>query len=187
MTLTGKRILLGITGGIAAYKAAELTRLLVKAGADVRVAMTEAATRFIGTATLQALSGQPVWTDLWDARVNDAMGHIELSRDRELILVAPASRRLHGQARARPRRRPAVDAVRCAALPADGGAGDERGDVAERGHAAQRRDAARRRRADRRARLGRPGVRRDGHGPHDRAGGHPGRRAVFFSAASARR
>jgi len=91
MGLTGKRILLGITGGIAAYKAAELTRLLVKAGADVRIAMTEAATRFIGTATLQALSGQPVWTDLWDERVKDAMGHIELSRDRELILVAPAS------------------------------------------------------------------------------------------------
>jgi len=91
MTLTGKRILLGMTGGIAAYKAAELTRLLVKAGADVRVAMTEAATRFVGTATMQALSGQPVWTDLWDSRVNDAMGHIELSRDRDLILVAPAS------------------------------------------------------------------------------------------------
>jgi phosphopantothenoylcysteine decarboxylase/phosphopantothenate--cysteine ligase len=91
MTLTGKRILLGMTGGIAAYKAAELTRLLVKAGADVRVAMTESATRFVGTATMQALSGQPVWTDLWDARVNDAMGHIELSRDRDLILIAPAS------------------------------------------------------------------------------------------------
>ena len=91
MTLTGKRILLGITGGIAAYTAAELTRLLVKGGADVRIAMTEAATHFIGTATMQALSGQPVWTDLWDPRVNDAMGHIELSRDRELILVAPAS------------------------------------------------------------------------------------------------
>src|SRR5262247_1994467 len=91
MTLTGKRILLGITGGVAAYKAAALARLLVKAGADVRVAMTQSATRFIGTATLQALSGQPVWTDLWDARVPDSMGHIELSRDRELILVAPAS------------------------------------------------------------------------------------------------
>jgi phosphopantothenoylcysteine decarboxylase / phosphopantothenate---cysteine ligase len=91
MALTGKRILLGITGGIAAYKAAELTRLLVKDGADVRIALTEAATHFIGAATLQALSGQPVWTDLWDARVNDAMGHIELSRDRDLIVVAPAS------------------------------------------------------------------------------------------------
>jgi phosphopantothenoylcysteine decarboxylase/phosphopantothenate--cysteine ligase len=89
--LSGNKILLGITGGIAAYKAAELTRLLVKAGADVRIAMTEAATRFITPVTLQALSGQPVWTDLWDQRVKDAMGHIELSRDRELILVAPAS------------------------------------------------------------------------------------------------
>ena len=80
-----------MTGGIAAYKAAELTRLLVKAGADVRVAMTEAATHFVGSATMQALSGQAVWSDLWDPRVADAMGHIELSRDRDLILVAPAS------------------------------------------------------------------------------------------------
>jgi len=103
MTLKGKRILLGITGGVAAYKAAELTRLLIKAGADVRVAMTEAATRFIGTATMQALSGQPVWSDLWDARVPDSMGHIELSRDRDLIVIAPATadfmaRIVHGRA-----------------------------------------------------------------------------------------
>ena len=91
MALTGKKLLLGLTGGIAAYKAAELARLLVRRGADVRVTMTEAATRFITPTTMQALSGQPVWTDLWDARVPDAMGHIELSRDRELIAVAPAS------------------------------------------------------------------------------------------------
>src|SRR5436309_9227188 len=91
MALTGKRILLGLTGGIAAYKAPELARLLVKRGADVRVAMTEAATRFITPSTLQALTGQAVWTDLWDPRVPDAMGHIELSRDRELIVVAPAT------------------------------------------------------------------------------------------------
>ena len=91
MALTGKKVLLGLTGGIAAYKAAELARRLVKGGADVRVAMTEAATRFITPVTMQALSGQPVWTDLWDPRVSDAMGHIELSRDRDLILVAPAS------------------------------------------------------------------------------------------------
>ena len=91
MALTGKRILLGLTGGIAAYKAAELTRLLVRGGADVRVAMTEAATRFVTPLTFQALSGQPVWTDLWDPRVPDGMGHIELSRDRELIVVTPAS------------------------------------------------------------------------------------------------
>jgi phosphopantothenoylcysteine decarboxylase/phosphopantothenate--cysteine ligase len=91
MTLKGRRILLGLTGGIAAYKAAELARLLVKRGADVRVAMTEAATRFITPLTMQALTGQPVWTDLWDARISDAMGHIELSRDRELLVIAPAS------------------------------------------------------------------------------------------------
>jgi len=89
--LKGKRILLGITGGIAAYKAAALVRLLVRAGADVRVAMTEAATRFVTPVTFQALSNQPVWSDLWDQRVPDAMGHIELSRDRDLIVVAPAS------------------------------------------------------------------------------------------------
>src|SRR6202171_370811 len=91
MTLKGKRILLGVTGGIAAYKAAELVRLLLKAGADVRVVMTQAAARFITPVTLQALSGQTVWTDLWDPRVADNMGHIELSRDRDLIVVAPAS------------------------------------------------------------------------------------------------
>jgi phosphopantothenoylcysteine decarboxylase/phosphopantothenate--cysteine ligase len=91
MALTGKRILLGITGGIAAYKAAELVRLLTRAGADVRVAMTQAATRFITPVTLQALSGQPVWTDMWDARVPDNMGHIEHSRDRDAVVVAPAS------------------------------------------------------------------------------------------------
>jgi len=91
MALTGRKLLLGVTGGIAAYKAAELARLLVKRGADVRVAMTEAATRFITPTTMQALTGQPVWTDLWDPRVSDAMGHIELSRDRELIVIAPAT------------------------------------------------------------------------------------------------
>ena len=89
--VSGKRILLGITGGIAAYKAAELTRLFIKAGADVRVVMTEAACRFITPATLQALSGQPVHTDMWDPRVPDSMGHIELSRDRDIIVVAPAT------------------------------------------------------------------------------------------------
>lgn len=91
MTLKGKRILLGMTGGIAAYKVCELARLLGKEGCDVRVAMTEAATRFITPVTMQALTGQTVWTDLWDPRVADNMSHIELSRDRDLILVAPAS------------------------------------------------------------------------------------------------
>ncbi|MDX1376262.1 MAG: bifunctional phosphopantothenoylcysteine decarboxylase/phosphopantothenate--cysteine ligase CoaBC [Burkholderiales bacterium] len=92
MTSTpGKRVLLGITGGVAAYKAAALVRLLVRAGMDVRVVMTEAAMRFITPTTLQALSGQKVWTDLWDADVRDHMAHIELSRDRDLVVVAPAT------------------------------------------------------------------------------------------------
>ena len=87
----GKRVLLGITGGVAAYKAAELVRLMIKAGMDVRVVMTSSATRFIGPVTLQALSGQPVLTDTWDSRIPDNMAHIELSRDRDLIVIAPAS------------------------------------------------------------------------------------------------
>src|SRR5688572_16540404 len=91
MTLKGKRILLGLTGGIAAYKSAELARLLIRAGCDVRAVLTSAAERFIGAVTLQALTGQTAWSDLWDPRVPDNMGHIELSRDRELIVVAPAS------------------------------------------------------------------------------------------------
>jgi phosphopantothenoylcysteine decarboxylase/phosphopantothenate--cysteine ligase len=86
-----RRILLGLTGGVAAYKAAELTRLLVKGGHDVQVAMSGAAARFITPVTMQALSGKPVATDLWDPSVPNAMGHIELSRDRELIVVAPCS------------------------------------------------------------------------------------------------
>jgi phosphopantothenoylcysteine decarboxylase/phosphopantothenate--cysteine ligase len=90
-SIRGKKILLGLTGGVAAYKAVELARLLVKAGVDVRVAMSEAGTRFIGPVSMQALTGQPVWTDIWDPRVPDGMGHIELSRDRELIVIAPAS------------------------------------------------------------------------------------------------
>ena len=101
--LAGKRILLGLTGGIAAYKAAELARLYVKAGADVQVVMTAAACGFVTPATMQALSGRPVFTDMWDNRVQNNMGHIELSRDRDLICVAPATadfmaKLAHGQA-----------------------------------------------------------------------------------------
>ena len=89
--LAHKKLLLGVTGGIAAYKAAELTRLLVKAGADVRAVMTESACRFITPTTLQALSGNRAYTDMWDPGVPNNMAHIELSRDRDLVLVAPAT------------------------------------------------------------------------------------------------
>lgn len=103
MELLGKKILLGVTGGIAAYKAAELTRLLQKQGATVQVAMTEAATHFVGAVTFQALSGQPVFTDQWDARMANSMAHIDLSREADVVLVAPASadflaKVAHGQA-----------------------------------------------------------------------------------------
>ncbi len=91
MKLKDKRILLGITGGIAAYKAAVLCRMFIKAGADVQVVMTEAACRLVTPVTMQALSGKPVFTDMWDGRVADNMGHIELSRDREIVVVAPAT------------------------------------------------------------------------------------------------
>lgn len=86
-----KRVLLGVTGGIAAYKAAELTRLFVKAGIEVQVVMSEAATHFVTPVTFQALSGRPVFTDQWDARIANNMAHIDLSRGADLILVAPAS------------------------------------------------------------------------------------------------
>lgn len=86
-----KRVVLGITGGIAAYKAAELTRLLVKAGHQVQVVMTAAAQSFITPLTLQALSGRPVRTGLFDAEAEHAMGHIELARWADLVVIAPAS------------------------------------------------------------------------------------------------
>ncbi|MGZ8212305.1 MAG: bifunctional phosphopantothenoylcysteine decarboxylase/phosphopantothenate--cysteine ligase CoaBC [Burkholderiales bacterium] len=86
-----KKILLGITGGIAAYKSAELVRRLSERGFDVHVVMTEAACGFITPATMQALSGNPVYTSMWDARVPDSMAHIALSRDKDLIVVAPAT------------------------------------------------------------------------------------------------
>lgn len=86
-----KHLVLGITGGIAAYKAAELTRLLVKNGISVQVVMTDAAGHFITPVTMQALSGRPVHSKMWDASIPNGMPHIELSREADAILVAPAS------------------------------------------------------------------------------------------------
>jgi phosphopantothenoylcysteine decarboxylase/phosphopantothenate--cysteine ligase len=91
LDLQGKHIVLGLSGGIACYKAAELTRALVKAGATVQVVMTEGAEAFITPVTLQALSGRPVFTSQWDARPDNNMAHINLSREADAILVAPAS------------------------------------------------------------------------------------------------
>ena len=86
-----RRLLLGVTGGIAAYKVAELARLLQRNNVEVQVAMTEAATKFVTPVTFQALTGKPAVTDLWDASFANNMAHIELSRGVDAILVAPAS------------------------------------------------------------------------------------------------
>ena len=91
MDLAGKKIVLGLTGGIACYKSAELTRALITAGATVQVVMTEAATHFITPMTLQALSGNPVYLDQWDRRIDNNMPHIDLTRDADAILIAPCS------------------------------------------------------------------------------------------------
>ena len=101
--LAGRHIVLGLTGGIACYKAAALTRLLVKAGGTVQVVMTQAAEQFITAVTMQALSGRSVFTSQWDAREASNMAHIKLSREADAVLVAPASadfiaKLAHGQA-----------------------------------------------------------------------------------------
>jgi phosphopantothenoylcysteine decarboxylase/phosphopantothenate--cysteine ligase len=101
--LAGKHIVLGLTGGIACYKAAELCRRLIKQGASVQVVMTEAAGQFITPVTMQALSGRPVYTSQWDAREPNTMAHINLSRQADAILLAPCSadfmaRLVHGRA-----------------------------------------------------------------------------------------
>ncbi len=86
-----KRILLGVTGGIAAYKSPDLVRRLIERGAEVQVVMTSSAQRFVSAMSFQAVSGRPVRSDLWDSAAEAAMGHIELARWAELVLVAPAS------------------------------------------------------------------------------------------------
>lgn len=91
MTSSMQKLILGMTGGIAAYKAAELTRLLVRRGIDVQVVMTDAACQFITPVTMQALSGKPVYTSMWDSNIPNGMPHIELSRNSDAILIAPAS------------------------------------------------------------------------------------------------
>ncbi len=91
LDLAGKHIVLGLSGGIACYKAADFTRELVKAGATVQVVMTEAAEQFITPVTLQALSNRSVYTSQWDAREPNAMAHINLTREADAIVIAPAS------------------------------------------------------------------------------------------------
>ena len=91
LDLAGRHLVLGLSGGIACYKSAELCRLLVKAGASVQVVMTEAAAQFITPVTMQALSGRPVYTSQWDGREPNSMAHINLSREADAIVIAPCS------------------------------------------------------------------------------------------------
>jgi phosphopantothenoylcysteine decarboxylase/phosphopantothenate--cysteine ligase len=103
MMVKMQKLVLGITGGIAAYKSAELVRLLVKANIDVQVVMTESATKFITPVTMQALSGKPVFISMWGSSIPNGMPHIELSREADAILIAPASaefiaKLVHGRA-----------------------------------------------------------------------------------------
>ncbi len=103
MDLSGKHIVLGLTGGIACYKAAELCRALIKQGATVQVVMTDAAAQFITPVTMQALSNRTVYDSQWDARERNNMPHINLSREADAILIAPCSadfmaKLLHGRA-----------------------------------------------------------------------------------------
>jgi phosphopantothenoylcysteine decarboxylase/phosphopantothenate--cysteine ligase len=90
-SLLNKKIVLGISGGIAAYKTPELARLLMQEGASVQVVMTEAAQQFVTPVTLQALTGNPVYTSQWDSSIANNMAHIELSRSADVILIAPTS------------------------------------------------------------------------------------------------
>jgi hypothetical protein len=119
----------------------------------VQVVMTEAATRFVTPVTFQALSGRPVFTDQWDPRVANNMAHIDLSRQADALLVAPASADFLAKARAWPGGRPADHAGARARLPAAGRAGNEPPDVGKPGDLPQSRDAAQRRRGHPRSGL----------------------------------
>ena len=169
--LAGERILLGVSGGIAAYKAAELVRRLREAGAEVRVVLTEAAEHFVGAATFQALSGNPVRGSLWDPSAEAAMGHIELARWATRVVVAPASADVIARLAHGTRERSAEHDV-----PGDDGtagarAGDEQPHVAASGDASEHRPAARARRTGDRARRRATGLWGVRTGPHERTPG----------------
>ena len=164
------RIVLGVTGGIAAYKAAELTRLFVKAGVarrrrDDRRGHAASSRR---RRSRRCRAGRSL-TDLWQSGADDAMGHIDVSRGADAIVVAPASADFLAKLAHGTRRRPAVDAVPRARVPAVRRARDEPADVGEPGDAAQRRAAARRRRRDPRARHRRARVQGERRRPHARS------------------
>ena len=159
---TPAHVLLGVTGGIASYKSAWLARLLTKAGAEVDVVMTPAATEFVGAITFEALTGRPVHTGLFDA--GRALDHIKLARAATAIVVAPATADFLARAADGPGRRSAVRVPARGDLSRAARAGDERSHVGAPADAAQRRAPARARLSDRRS-----GRRHAGRGRRERA------------------
>ena len=147
-----RKILLGITGGIAAYKSPDLVRRLMEHGAEVQVVMSRGAQQFVTALTFQAVSGRPVRTDLWDEAAEAAMGHIELARWADEIVVAPATARVHRASGAWLRRRSARDGLSRDDCAHHARAGDESTDVGERGHPGERADSQGARRSHARAR-----------------------------------
>ncbi len=136
MTLAGKKIVLGVSGGIAAYKTPELVRRLRERGAEVRVAMTEAAKAFITPLSLQAVSGYPVSDSLLDPAAEAAMGHIELGKWADLGDPRPSDRRFNRSRGGRHGQRSGVDDLSCHPIPGCRGARHEPADVSRAGHPA---------------------------------------------------
>ncbi len=131
------RILLGVTGGIAAYKSPDLVRRLIERGADVQVVMTKAAQRFVSPMTFQAVSGRPTRSDLWDSAAEAAMGHIELARWAQIVLIAPASADFIARLAGGRADDLLSHAVPCHRSAHRAGAGDESRHVGQQGHAGQ--------------------------------------------------
>ena len=171
------RIIVGVSGGIAAYKACSVVRQLVEAGHDVRVIPTESALRFVGAATFEALSGEPVHTGVFDDVPE--VPHVQIGQQADLVVVAPATADVLARAAARPGRRSADR--RAADRPLSGVVRprDAHRDVAAPGHRRERRDAAPTRRRRARTRVGTADRIRHRRGPAARArGDHHLRRAA---------
>ncbi len=133
-SLQGKHILLTMSGGIAAFKVAELARSLIQEGATVQVIMSEAATKFMTPVTMQALTGNHVFTDQWDARISNNMAHIELSRKADVIVAAPASADLLAKISHGFGERSCQRYLFSQRVPIDCGACDEQANVGKRSH-----------------------------------------------------
>ena len=176
-------VALGVTGGIGAYKAVEVARLLQKRGHDVRAVMTRSARRFVGPLTFEAITRHPVITSQFTPGMNADIEHIALASEAKVLLVAPGDGQRDREVRERHRRRLSVGARSGDEGAGAPRAGDEHQHVGSPGGAGEPRDARRARRPLRRARRGLSRVRLDRQGPARRAGGHRRRRRAAARAA----